>query len=77
MVFRIVDGGRLADHVEQPVVVLPAGGNPLENDVGDRHVRRGEGVLGIGLLGFGGLHLIRGFVARPRPDFVGGGGGPD
>ena len=57
--FGSVDGRRLADGVEHDEVVLAAGGDAVDDDVGDRHVRRGERLLGVGLLGLGGLDRSR------------------
>ncbi len=62
MVLRVVDRRRLPDHVEDTVVVLPAGGHPVDDDVRDRHVGGRERRLGVGLSGFGGLDLLGQFL---------------
>ena len=49
---------RLADGVEHDEVVLAAGRDAVDDHVGDRHVRCGERLFGLGLLGLGGLDLL-------------------
>src|SRR6185312_13191233 len=46
------------DDVEDGEVVLAAGRNAVDDDVRDRHVRRGELRLRIGLGGLGGPYLL-------------------
>ena len=55
MVFRIDDGRRFADCVEDYEVVLAAGGDAVDDDVGNSHLRRREGLLAVGLRCLGGL----------------------
>ena len=54
----------LTDGVEHREVVFAAGRDTVDDDVGDRHMRCGEGLFGIGLLGLGGLDRI-GELLRP------------
>ena len=57
---------RFADGVEHHEVVLAAGGHAVDDDVRDRHVGRGERLLGLGLLDLGGLDLLGEFLGlRP------------
>ena len=58
MVFRVVDGPGLTDGVEHHEVVFTAGRDTIDDDVGDRHMRCGESLFGIGLLGLGCLDHI-------------------
>ena len=62
VVLRVRDGRRLTDRLQHDEVVLAAGGNPVDDDVADRHVRGGERRLGDGLVGFGGLDLLGQFL---------------
>ncbi len=64
VVLRIVDRRRLAHGVEDPEIVLAAGGDTVDDDVGDRHVRGGEAVLRLGLGGLGRLDLLRQLLGR-------------
>ena len=69
MVLRVVDRPWLTDRVEHHEVVLAAGGNAVDDDVGDRHMRCGQGLFGVDLIGLGGLHLLRerlGLCQQPR-----------
>ena len=54
----------LADGVEHDEVVLAAGGHAVDDDIGYRHVRRGERLLGIGLVRLGGLDLLGELLGR-------------
>ncbi len=56
--------GRFADDVEDGVVVLAAGGDAVDDHVGDRHVRGGERRFGLGLLRLGGFDLLGQFAWR-------------
>ncbi len=58
MIFRIGDGRRLADGVENHEVVLAARGHAVDDDVRNRHVRGGERLVGVGLLRLGGLDRL-------------------
>ncbi len=58
VVLGVLDRRRLADGVEHHEVVLAAGRHAVDDHVADRHVRGGEGALGLGLRGLGGLDLL-------------------
>ena len=53
MVSGAFDGRRLADHLQNRVVVLTAGGNAVHDDIGDRQVGGGERGFGLSLTRFG------------------------
>src|SRR5690606_34209064 len=58
----VVDGGGFTHGVEHHEVVLAAGRDPVDDDVGDRHVRLGQRLLGLGLPRLGGLDLLGEFL---------------
>ena len=70
VVLRVLDGARFTDGVEHHEVVLAAGRYAVDDHVGDRHMRRGESLFGLGLLGLGGLDLLGerlGLLQQRRP----------
>ncbi len=70
MILRVLDGARFADGVEHREVVLAARGHTVDNHVGDRHMRCGESLFGLALLGLGGLDPLReclGLLQQQRP----------
>ncbi len=62
MVLGVLEVAGLADDVEHRVVVLPAGGYPVHDDIRDRQVRRGERRLRFDLVGLSGFDLLGEFL---------------
>ncbi len=58
MILRVFNRFRFTDSVEYHEVVLAAGGDSVDDHVRDRHMRGGESLFGLGLLGLGGLDLL-------------------
>ena len=58
VILRVLDGPRFADGIEHREVVLAAGGDAVDDHIRDRHMRCGESLFGLGLLGLGGLDLL-------------------